>query len=437
MPQRVIVVGAGLAGIAASVMLADHGVAVTLLEARRRLGGRAGSFEDARTGRRLDNGQHVTLGVCRVYMGFLERLGVADAIAWGTRQTWIERGGRRSGLWAAPLPGALAYAPSVLLARFLSTRDKASLARALRAASRADRASLMGGTFLDWLAPTRPTERAIERFWEPLIVSACNLGPARVSAEVGLHVVQGALLGGGRAARIGVPTVPLSDLCEPVAAIITQAGGTIEFGARATRFEPGQVACADGRTYEAQAVVCALDPASANRLVTVDGTPPYKGVTHSPILGVHLRYDRPVLDVPHAVLVGGAVQWVFSERSDPRMVRAVASAADAWEGLGEAETVRRVVEEIGHYLPKARGAAVEWARPVLERRATFAATPDFQSQRPGAGRHADQGCFLAGDATATGWPATMEGAVRSGRGAAGAVLLALGANPGATDSPER
>ncbi|MCW5756771.1 MAG: hydroxysqualene dehydroxylase HpnE [Phycisphaeraceae bacterium] len=437
MERRAVVVGGGLAGIAAAVMLADHGVAVTLLEARRRLGGRAGSFEDPRTGEVLDNCQHVAMGACRVYVQLLERLGVAHMMAWGTRQTWIERGGRRSTLRAAPLPGTWAYAPSLALARFLSMGDKASIARAVRAARDVNRVSLRDVVFLEWLEATSPTPRAIARFWEPLIVSACNLSPARVSAEVGLHVVQGALLGGARDARIGVPTAPLSSLYEPVGKVLEAAGGRVVHGARVIGIEPGRVMCADGAVYACVAVVCALDPASANRLVTIDGGHPYAGVSFSPILGVHVRYDRPVLDVPHAVLVEGGVQWVFAKAGDPCMVHAVASAADAWVGLGEKEIVERVVAEIGEYLPIARGASVRWARPVLERRATFAATPDFQGSRPGAGRYADQGCFLAGDATATGWPATMEGAVRSGRGAAGAALLSLGEISGATDRPER
>ncbi|MEQ8843703.1 MAG: hydroxysqualene dehydroxylase HpnE [Phycisphaerales bacterium] len=433
MGGRVVVAGGGLAGIAAAVMLADHGVAVTLLEARRRLGGRAGSFEDARTGEVLDNCQHVTMGACRVYVQLLERLGVADQLAWGTRQTWIERGGRRSTLRAAPLPGAGAFAPSLVLARFLSVGDKASLGRAVRAAKGVDRSTLGDVTFLEWLETTRPTRRAIVRFWEPLIVSACNLSPARVSAEVGLHVVQGAMLGGASEARIGVPRGPLGDLYEPVRGIVEAAGGSVELGARVSGFEPGRVWCADGRAFDGDAVLCALDPAAANRLVRVDGRPAYAGVGFSPILGVHLRYDRAVLDVPHAVLVEGGVQWVFARSGDARLVHAVVSAADEWVGLGEEETVRRVVGEIAEYLPAASGAQVEWARPVLERRATFAATPAFQGLRPGAGRLADEGCFIAGDATSTGWPATMEGAVRSGRGAAGAVLLELGTDADASD----
>lgn len=437
MERRAIVVGGGLAGIAAAVMLADHGVAVTLLEARRRLGGRAGSFEDARTGEVLDNCQHVAMGACRVYVQFLQRLGVADKLAWGTRQTWIEPGGRRSTLRALPLPGALAFAPSLLVARFLNLADKRSLARAVRAAEQVDRATLADTPFLDWLSTTDPTPRAIARFWEPLIVSACNLVPDRVSAEVALHVVQGAMLGGPGNASIGVPISPLGELYEPVPKLLEGAGGAVAFGARAKMIEPGRVECVDGSVFEADAVVCALDPSAANRMVTVDGREPYAGVSFSPILGVHIQYDREVLDVPHAVLVEGAIQWVFSKHGDASLLHGVASAANDWAGLSEAETVERAVADIATYLPAARGAEVRWARPVLERRATFAATPSFQLRRPGAGRLADQGCFIAGDATSTGWPATMEGAVRSGRGAAAAVLLELGTQPTASDTARR
>jgi zeta-carotene desaturase len=426
MERRAIVVGGGLAGIAAAVMMSDHGVAVTLLEARKRLGGRAGSFEDARTGQVLDNCQHVTMGACRVYIDLLGRLGVANKIAWGTRQTWIEPGGRRSTLAAAPLPGAMAFGPSLLLARFLSLGDKASIARAAGAAAKADRHALGDRTFAQWLAGTRPTDRAIRRFWNPLIVSACNLEPDRVSARVGLHVVQDAMLGGAASASIGVPDVPLDALYEPVPGVLRDGGGGVEFGARVTAIERGRVSCTDGRTFESDAVVCALDPAAANRLVSTEGQPPYPGVVFSPILGVHLRFDRPVLDVPHAVLVEGAVQWVFAKPAEPGLLHAVVSAADAWAGLSERDIVRRVVDELAEYLPQTRSAELRWARPVLERRATFAATPGFQGSRPGAGRLCDQGCFLAGDATATGWPATMEGAVRSGRGAAAAALLDIG-----------
>lgn len=435
MQPRVVVVGGGLAGIAAAVMLADHGVAVSLLESRRRLGGRAGSFDDARTGEVLDNCQHVAMGACRVYIGLLERLGVAGKMAWTSRQTWIQPGGRRSVLRAWPLPGVLAFAPSFTRARFLSVADKASIARAVRLAAMADRTKLADVSFLEWLQQTRPTPRAIERFWEPLIISACNLEPVRASAEVALHVVQGAMLAGPQAARIGVPMVPLGELYDPVFGLLEDAGGGVALGSRVASIEPGRVTCADGSTFEGDAVICALDPTSANRLISIDGAAPYEGVTFSPILGVHVRYDRAVLDVPHAVLVDGSVQWVFAKHGDGRNIHAVVSAADAWVGLGEQEITDRVVGEIAQYLPQARNARVEWARPVLERRATFAASPSFQPTRPGAGRLTDQGCFLAGDATSTGWPATMEGAVRSGRGAAAATLLEIGTPSDSTRQP--
>ncbi|GIW73604.1 MAG: hypothetical protein KatS3mg103_0126 [Phycisphaerales bacterium] len=314
--RTALVVGGGLAGIAAAVMLADEGVAVTLLEARRRLGGRAGSFEDPRTGEVLDNCQHVAMGACRVYRSLLDRLGVADRFAWTGVQTWIEPGGRRSRISPVPGLGRWAFGPSLLAARFLSWADKRSVMRAVRAAAGTDRSELAGISFHAWLERTGPTHGALARLWSPVIVSACNLPPERVSAQVGLHVLQGALLGGAHAGRIGVPRCPLGTLYEPVEAILRRAGGRVVLGARVRRLQPGMAICADGRTFHGQAVVCALDPASANRLVSIDGRPPFEGVGFSPILGVHLRYDRPVLDVPHAVLVDGAVQWVFARHGD-------------------------------------------------------------------------------------------------------------------------
>lgn len=423
-----IIVGGGIAGIAAAVTLAQRGVRVLLLETRRKLGGRATSFTDPRSGHTIDNCQHVALGCCTNYLRLCERLGVADKIAWHDDIHWLEAGGRHSVLRADPLPAPMHGGPSLSRASFLTWADKRALSRAMRAAMFTDRSTQAGVTFEAWLARTRPTPGSIARFWTPLMVSACNLDVDRVCAATALHVVQEGFLANRVGSRMGVAAVPLVELYDPAEELIRGESGEIRLGASVASIGERSVTMVDGTHIEAERVISAVPAERAARMV--DGAVQEKDdrlarmaphLTHSPILGVHLVFDRPVMGTPNAVLVDRATQWIFRKDAEGRVVHAVISAADAWMALGEDEIVERVVTDIRACIPEAAGAQVVSARAVKEKLATWAATPAFEAHRPAAVSDASA-LILAGDYVRTGWPATMEGAARSGFMAAAAAL---------------
>lgn len=436
--RTAIVAGGGIAGIATALHLADRGVAVTLLEARRRLGGRATSFVDAKTGDEIDNCQHVVLGCCTAYLALCERLGVLDRFEWHAEQFWVEAGGRESVIRPGRLPAPGHFAGSFLAARFLTAGEKAAIGAGMIAIGAADRAAWRGRTFADVLARLRQPQGAVQRFWRPVVVSACNAEPERADAGLALKVFQDGFLAGADEARMGLSLVPLARLYDAAAEAIAAAGGSVRHGVSVERLWRGGVVTAAGDTLVADAVVCALPPERAARVVDPAerrGDPRFialDAIEHTPILGVHLAFDRPVMARPHAVLVDRPTQWAFAKPpSDGRFpIHAVVSAADEWMDLPEATIVRRVMEDLEACFPQAWGGrppTLLHARAVKERRATFAPTPAFEATRPTTAGSDGRGIILAGDYVAVGWPATMEGAARSGARAAEATL---GLDPG-------
>jgi zeta-carotene desaturase len=424
---RVIIVGGGIAGIAAAVTLAQRGVRVDLIETRKKLGGRATSFTDARTGEELDNCQHVALGCCTNFVALCAMLGVRDAIEWFDRLWWIERGGRETELRAdAWAPAPLHLARSFAHAAFLSASERAEIAGGIAAALRADREAWTSSPFTQWLDETGQSVGAVRKFWAPVMVSACNAGVDRIAASVGLHVLQEGLLAHRDAFRVGVPRVPLRRLYDGAQSIIEAAGGRVRFGAGAQAVSAGHVTLRSGERVDGDFVVLAAPVERAAALLERGGAMDARvgmlgAFTPSPIVGVHVRFDRPVLHRPHAVLVDAETQWLFRKDEAGAAMHAVISGADEWLGLSEAEATERVLRDVHAALGERAGSArLLWSRVVKERRATWAPTPLAEAHRPKAtGR---SGVILAGCYTDTGWPSTMEGAARSGFAAAAAVL---------------
>ena len=431
-PGRVLIAGGGLAGMAAAVSLATVGVPVLVLETRKKLGGRATSFEDVRSGEVLDNCQHVVLGCCTNYLHFLKTVGTADRIRWTREQYWIERGGRTSVIRPSILPAPLHFSFSVLAARFLTISEKLALGTAMRHLLRVDRSAWRQRTFIEFLRQHRQSARLIEKFWAPVVVSACNLAVEKVCASAAMQVFQEGFLAHPNAADVGVSAVPLIDLYANAEGIIRSSGGEVRLGSGVERLSGTSVTTTAGETLHADRVICALPPERAADVVDPEiaaADPRFQTmgrITHSPILGVHLIFDRPVLTLPHCVFVDGGVQWLFRKDDQGRAVHAVISGADDWMGLSEEEIGGRVATEMRAYLPGTGGAGLERVRAVKEKRATFALTPSSEELRPAtlpdSWRSSEPPIVLAGDAMQTGWPATMEGAVRSGYAAAAATL---------------
>lgn len=419
-PRTALVVGGGLAGIAAALSLSDAGVRVTLLEAKRRLGGRATSFTDAVTGETLDNCQHVALGCCTEYLEFCRRLGVLDDFDWYSEQYWVLPGGKESILKPGIFPAPLHYTESFLGCGFLGVASKLAIGRAMAAIRFADDEQWQDATFGDMLRSLDQTEESRRRFWDPIVISACNLDPDEVAASLSCKVFRDGFMAGADAGRIGVPKVPLVRLYDAAMDELARAGSLVRLGVSAQEIGADFVLTSRDERLEADCVVCALPMDRARALLNAPELAGIADATHSPIVGVHIHFDRSVIARPHAVLLDVGTQWVFRKDDVGAKVHCVISGAASWVDQTEAEILARVHADLATCFPQAASAKVVWGKVVKEKRATFSATPGFEKHRPLPGV-LSSGVVLAGDFTRTGWPATMEGAVRSGQTAASAM----------------
>ena len=426
---RVAVIGGGVAGLAAAARLHQDGCHITLIEAKNRLGGRATSFTDPATGERIDNCQHVVLGCCTNLLDLYTRLGVAEKIEWHDRMYFASEGGHIDVLRPSFLPAPLHLALSMMRFQAYTRAEKFALARGMKAIASVDRRPLTNITFREWLMQHGQPERLIARFWDVVVVSACNLPSDRVAAEPALQVFQEGFLAHRSAWRLGVPHCPLLELYDPANRFVDD----LRLSTRVVRIEGRDrvesLTLDDGGSVEADAYVLALPfehvPAVMSESLAKrdDRIGASRGLAHSPILGVHLHFERPVSDLPHVVLLDASVQWVFFKNGG-RTAHAVISAADDWTGLSVDAIVRQVRADLAGPFPEVAegGGNALLARQVLkEKRATFAPQPGAENHRP-ATQGAIDNLSFAGDYCRTGWPATMEGATRSGYAAAGAIL---------------
>ena len=431
-----MVIGGGLAGIAAACSLADRGVSVTLLEKRPYLGGRAFSFPDAETGRHIDNGQHIYLGCCTAYTGLLQRLGVFDRTTLQPRMraVVVDRDGARGELNAAPLlPLPLHLMPSFLAYPHLSLREKLRAATAMLSIMRTDRAkhrdALEVESFRDWLVRRGQSERAIAALWDLLTLPVFNDTVDAVSAYMGLMFFQDGMLAGRHSADIGISRVGLTELVADAARrYIEGRGGQVLTGQNVTGIgmEDGAVTgvTAGGDFIPADAVVTAVPWDALPRLLPPDiasvaNIAAAETLEWAPIINVHVWYDRPIIDEPFLAVLDSPLQWVFNRThiqgsSEPGQHLCI-SVSGAWEYASMGRDALREVflNEMARVFPAAAVANVERFLVVKQVNATFRCTPGAQSLRPSQ-RTPIPGLTLAGDWTQTGWPATMESAVRSG-----------------------
>ncbi len=398
---RVRIAGGGLAGLAAAAALGSAGFEVELHEARPFLGGRAASYPVSGD-QPVDNCQHVLLRCCTNLLDFYRRCGALAKIRFFDRYWFVEPGGRISELkpdWA-----------SLLRFPALGWRDKLGIARALAAMSRQrHRSELEAMTFAEWLAESRQTGRAVQRFWRPIVVSALNEEPQRAAARPAFQVFLQGFLGGRDGYQMGVPAVPLGELYR-----MELPGVQVHLRSALERLDPVDRA-ADFYV-------------SAVPFEKVEAVAPGLGLDlsrfeHAPITGIHLWFDREITALPQAALLDRTMQWVF--RKSDRHYHLVVSASRSLIPMGRQEIVDLAVRELAEFFPAAGAARLERAHVIKEARATFAPVPGVEGARPGPEtKHPN--LFLAGDWTRTGWPATMEGAVRSGYAAAEAVARAAG-----------
>jgi squalene-associated FAD-dependent desaturase len=463
---RVVVIGGGLAGITAAIELRDAGLDVTLLESRPRLGGAATSYQ--RAGLVIDNGQHVFLRCCTSYQGLLARLGMTGSVTIQDRFDVTVLGpDGPARLRRSALPSPLHLARALLGYRLLPLGERARVGRAALAFLRADPASaaLDREALGDWLAARGQGERARRRLWDLFIISALNINGDEASTALAVKVIKTALLGRNDAADIGMATVPLGRLhAEATASLLARMGAQVKLGARAATIEPradggflvrlgrgeseaagdGAAIPQAGQSLAADGVVLAVPADQAARLAGaagVAGAADWVGLGYSPIVNVHVRYDRRVMNLPFVAAVDSPVQWVFDKTRqagvpDGQYLAVSVSAADDLVDTPTA-AIRELFEpELARLFPAAAGASIRDFFVTRERRATFRQAPGSGTLRPGAGTSVP-GLVLAGAWTATGWPDTMEGAVRSGHSAARELTRALASPPAASGSSPR
>jgi squalene-associated FAD-dependent desaturase len=434
---RVAVVGGGLAGLTAALQLADAGLDVTLLEGKPRLGGQTYSFHRGELV--VDNGQHVFLRCCTSYLRLLERLGVSDLVTLGRLDVPVVDAvtGRTHRLRRNGLPAPLHLAGSLLGYAALSPRQRLRMVLATMALRGVDASSeaVDNTSFGDWLREHRQDARTLQAVWDLIGVATLNARAGDASLSLAATVFQIGLLTKGSNGDIGWSKVPLQQLHgDPAAAELSRLGATVLTNARVEGIdrtpEGWRVTSRDGESQVYDSVVLAVPPAAAEQLLPAASTDLPSGwaarLGTSPIVSVHVVYDRKVLDEPFIAGLGTSAPWVFdcTDRMGVTTGQAVTvpiSAADDVVDLTAAELRALVERDLEWLLPRTKQAVVRDFFVTREREATFRPSPGSHALRPGTATSAP-GLFLAGAWTDTGWPATMEGAVRSGEAAAAAVL---------------
>jgi len=432
---RVAIAGGGLAGLAAGCALAEAGFRVTLFERRPYLGGRASSYQHPATGEVVDNCQHVLFGSCTNLIEFYRRIGIEGNIRWSDTMTFIEPGGRMSVLKATALPAPLHTAPSFFAFPFLSLPDKFAIARAMAALMPAPLPDTKD-SFLDWLHLHHQTHNAIERFWKPILVSALSEDLDRISIAYAAQVVRESMKSPA-SRHMGIPSIPLTDLYHAADTYIRARGGELCLRSGVESFRPqptGVTVAANGQEQTFDYLVLAVPfDALAKLLPPSPEAAPLAGkLSHfetSPITGIHLWFDRQISDLDHAVLLDRTIQWMFHKsrllrtrenQTGGSYVELVVSSSKSLIDKPRGEIIELATAEVREFFPEARAANVVKATVVKELNATYSPRPGIDEFRPTA-ETAWPRVFLAGDFTATGWPATMEGAVRSGYLAAAAL----------------
>jgi zeta-carotene desaturase len=425
----VAVIGGGLAGLATALALGSAGYPVSVYEAKPFLGGRATSYPlNNEEGIVIDNCQHVLLRCCGNLLDFYKRLGVEDRIQFHRKFYWIEPGGRVSVMQRGLFPAPLHFSGSFLAMKFLSLADKWSIANGLLSVKYeyGKRRDLDDITMFDWLREKQQTPNAIERFWRQVLVSAINEDLERMAAAHGLQVFYNGFLARADAYEMGIPAIPLADLYAPG---VWSRYEYVKIHQRAPvtqlRVEGGRARAAlvNEEWVVADAFVLALPFERVNALapgLQLD----LSAFMHSPITGIHLWFDRPVTDLPHATLLDRRMQWMFNKHAG-RYIQLVVSASRGLTEMPKADVIALALKDLREFLPLASQATLERAHVVKEVRATFSAAPNLADKRP-LQSTAIPNLFLAGDWTRSGWPATMEGAVRSGYLAAEAVVKSFG-----------
>jgi|JI10StandDraft_1071094.scaffolds.fasta_scaffold49841_4 squalene-associated FAD-dependent desaturase len=441
--RKWIIIGAGVAGISAAIGCALAGKKVVLVEQSGYLGGRARSFTDTTTGEVIDNGQHVLMGCYSSLLFALDTLGTSHLLR---RQSalsvqFIDPDGRRDTLDTSHLPGKAGIVLGILNLKHVSWLSKV---RALELALRMQIGSATAGskTAREFLHYYDQTPEMIDRFWTPIILATLNASPDIASASLLLEVMRRAFFGGRRAGQLIISSVGLTELFAPLNAWLAERGGEIMLNTRieSLDIENGtihSVTSSRGEIFAADRVISAIPPRQLLRLLPpeMQQAKEFEQVPQfqfSPIVSVYLWFDLPFFDGDFAAMLGTKTQWIFNRRrlaqatkeaisAYPEHLSLTVSAGDEFVDIPADVVVESCLKELRAAFPKARKATLLASKVIKEKSATFLATPEIEPIRPKPETPIPN-LFLAGDWTATGLPATLEGASQSGFSAAKSAL---------------
>ncbi len=436
-PGRVAVFGAGVAGLSAALALAEQGFAVDVYEAKNFPGGRASSLRDAPSGLTLDNGQHIVMGCYHAFLRLLERMGTRDRLAesTGLDVAYVAPAGRWSHLTAANLPKPFHLLVGLFGFSALNFADRFAILK-LGLSLQFGAPPSESDTVAAWLQRHGQTPGAIRALWEPFCLAALNEPLATASARLLWETLRRSLFGAKADSAIFFSRVGLSDLFRPDAEIYLRAtGGSLRYGAQISRLtiqnEQVGAETSRGEPIDADYFISALPWTATRSLLPADSALATQLAKIQPagILNIHLLCDRKLFDAPFAGLLDSPFHWVFDrtdhlppERREKEFLYAVtmSAAGEEWLARKSDEILAAVKLELARYFPAARDAKFPRELVIKTKEATFAARPEAESARPGP--HTPwKNLFLAGDWTATGLPATLEGAALSGEAAARAI----------------
>jgi len=451
--KRVVVIGGGLAGLAAASALSSRGMSVTVLESRPRLGGRASSIVDRDTGETIDNCQHVAMGCCTSFRSFCEDTGCSDLFETQRELYFVGPPGQAKVVRfaASSLPAPLHLASSFMKMPWFTLGEKWQIASGLRALAK-DRTKT-DRSFQDWLDGQHQSETVQRRFWHLVLVSALSESLDRISLHHARKVFVDGFLASHDGWQVSIPTVPLDDVYGTrISAALRMHGVDIRVkaGVRRLLIDGGGISgveMRDGTEIFADEFVLAVphnlvksmlpdDCAECSDVVSLDR------LESAPIASMHLWYDQPLTELPHATFVDRLSQWMFNRTvlssASPLLDRSphskgvteddggcclqvVISAAHDLSAMSEQEVVAKVDSELREVWPDSHRARLIRGRMITEHRAVFSPLPGVDEFRS-VQQSPISNLQFAGDWTRTGWPATMEGAVRSGYLAAENIL---------------
>jgi zeta-carotene desaturase len=420
---------------------------VHLIERRSYLGGRASSYLHPGVNEVIDNCQHVLFGCCTNLIAFYERIGVADKIRWTDEMVMIEPGGKRSLLGPSALPAPLHGLPRLLTSGAFSFADKLALARAFSAILKINSRFSSTEPLSEWLTRHRQTPGALNRFWRLVIASALNAELDSIAVPYAAKVVRELFMNSAEAGRMGMSSVPLSELYSGASSFLENRGAQLHLNTNvesAVFSKEASQWTLEGRNgnitadylvlalpFEAMAKLLPKMPAAAGAATLGRQIEHHE---HWPICSVHLWFDREITDLDHAVLLDREIHWLFSKsrlqpwrKTKGSYIELLVSTSRTFAALERNQAIEQTLAELREFFPAVRSAKVEKAALVKEVRATFGVPPGIDADRPAATHSPWPNSFLAGDWAATGWPSTMESAARSGHLAAEALVASVGA----------